>query len=108
MSKDWLAKPNRYFATYWSHLWLPYIGQPNKIKVECEHYMKHMVTDLNDPNEPVMFSNSILGNFCFDTFFDELEIELYPLVDSHKQSKLLHSTHIVEYNYTIVDSSTCT
>ena len=32
--------------------------------------MKHMVTDLNDPNEMVMFSKSNLGNFCFDTFFE--------------------------------------
>ena len=46
--------------------------------------MKHTVTDLNDPNEPVMFSNSILGNFCFDMFFGELEVELSLLVDSYK------------------------
>jgi hypothetical protein len=25
--------------------------------------MKHVVTDLNDPNEPVMFNHSILGNY---------------------------------------------
>ena len=37
--------------------------------------MKHTVTNLNDPNEPVMFSNSILGNFYFETFFGELEAE---------------------------------
>ena len=40
--------------------------------------MKHTVTDLNDPNETVMFSNSILGKFCFETFFGELEDEIYP------------------------------
>lgn len=73
LSRDWSAKLNGYFATDWSHRWLPYKGQPNKVKVEHEHYMKHMVTDLNDTNEPVMFSNSMLGNFCFDTFFGELE-----------------------------------
>ena len=39
--------------------------------------MKHMVTNLNDPNETVMFSRSILGNLSFDTFFEELEAELY-------------------------------
>ena len=38
--------------------------------------MKQMVTDLNDPNETVMFSRYILGNFSFDTFFEELEVEL--------------------------------
>ena len=60
---------NKYFVTDWSHLWLPYKGQPNKVKVECKHYMKHMVTNLNDSNETVMFSRCIPGNFSFDAFF---------------------------------------
>ena len=34
LSRDWFAKLNGYFATDWSHLWLPYKGQPNKINVE--------------------------------------------------------------------------
>jgi hypothetical protein len=38
--------------------------------------MKYMVIDLNDPNEMVMFSRSNLGNFSFDTFFEEIEDEL--------------------------------
>ena len=92
LSRDWSAKLNAYFATDWSHLWLPFKGQPNKIKVDHESYMKHTVTDLNDPNEPVMFSNSILGNFCFETFFGELETEISPYMDSNEQSKLLHIT----------------
>jgi hypothetical protein len=70
--------------------------------------MKHTVTDLNDPNQPVMFSDLILGNFCFNTFFGELEVELSPLADSNKKSKRLHSTQIVEHNCTIVDASTST
>ena len=40
--------------------------------------MKHTVTDLNDPNDLVMFSTSILGNFCFEIFFGELNVELSP------------------------------
>ena len=67
--------------------------------------MKNMVIDLNDPNESVIFSRSILGNFCFKTFFGELEAELSPLSDSYKQSELLHSNHIVELNCTLVDYS---
>ena len=96
LSRDWSAKLSGYFATDWSHLWLPYKGHPNKIKVECERYMKHTVTDLNDTNELVVFSNSILGNFFFDTFFRELEVELSPLANSNKQFELLHTTQIVE------------
>ena len=45
-----------------------------------------------------MFSNSILGNFCFDTFFHELEAELSPFIDSDTQYELLQSTQIVEHN----------
>ena len=36
LSRDWLEKPNGYFATDWSHLWLRFKGQPNKIKVDRE------------------------------------------------------------------------
>ena len=73
LSRDWLAKLNEYFATDWTHLWLPYKGHPNKIKVEREHYIKHTATDINDLNNMIMFSRSIHGNFYFDTFFEELE-----------------------------------
>ena len=64
--------------------------------------MKHMVTDLNDPNEIVMFSRSILSNFFFETFFGELEVELSPLADSYKQYEILHSNQISERNCTLV------
>jgi len=36
LSRDWSAKLNGYFATDWSHVWLPFKGQPNKIKVDRE------------------------------------------------------------------------
>ena len=36
LSRDWSTKLNKYFATEWSHLWLPFKGQPNKIKVDRE------------------------------------------------------------------------
>ena len=34
LSRDWSTKLNGYFVTDWSHLWLPYKGRPNKIKVK--------------------------------------------------------------------------
>ena len=63
-----------------------------------------------------MFSKSNLGNFCFDTFFEELEYELSHTTNSDKQSELLNSNHIVKLNCTLVDhnndasidSSSCT
>jgi len=38
--------------------------------------MKYVVTELNDANEPVMFNNEILGNYCLDTFFGEFTAEV--------------------------------
>jgi hypothetical protein len=37
----WSKKLHGYFSTDWSHLWLPYNGNPNQIKVEHENHMKH-------------------------------------------------------------------
>jgi hypothetical protein len=51
-----------------------------------------MVTNLNDLNNHVMFSNSFLDDFYFETFFGELNVELSPSANSYVQSKLLHST----------------
>jgi hypothetical protein len=69
LSRDWLAMLNGYFSTDWSHLWLPYNGKMNHIRVDKEGYMKHVITDLNDLNEPIMFNISILGNYSYETFF---------------------------------------
>jgi hypothetical protein len=52
LSRDWSEQLHGYFATDWSHLWLPKNGKPNIIKVNNECYLKFMVTNLNDPNEP--------------------------------------------------------
>jgi hypothetical protein len=68
LTKDWSTMLNGYFSTNGSHLWLPFNGNPNQIIIDRERYMKHMVIDLNDPNEPVMFNHSILGNYSYDTF----------------------------------------
>ena len=44
----------------WSHLWFPYKGSPNEIKILREPHMKHNVTQLEEKNELV---NSVLGNY---------------------------------------------
>ena len=44
LSRDWSAKLSGYFASDWSHLWLPYKGSPKQIKVLREPHMKHNVT----------------------------------------------------------------
>ena len=64
-----------------------------------------MVTDLNDTNEPIMFSKSILGNLCFKTFFGDLDVELSPITNSYTKFELLHCTHIAKPHCTLVDIS---
>ena len=34
LSRDWSTKHDGYFATNWSHIWLPYKGKQNKIKMD--------------------------------------------------------------------------
>ena len=46
LSRDWLARLNGYFASDWSHLWLPHKGSPNQIKMLREPQMKHNVTGM--------------------------------------------------------------
>ena len=63
LSRDWSARLNGYFASDWSHLWLPYKGSPNQIKVLREPQKKHNVTQLEEKNEPVNF---VLGNYFIE------------------------------------------
>jgi len=66
--------------------------------------MKNIVTDFNDPNEHELFNNSILGNFCLDTFFQDFTTNIYSLAKSKQQYELHPCTQIVEPNCNIVDS----
>ena len=72
LSRDQYEKLDAYFAIDWSHLWLPYQGCKNHIKVMREPHMRHNVTQLEGKNEPVNFSNPVLGNY-----FIELEPGIY-------------------------------
>ena len=53
-----------------------------------------------------MLSNSIPGNFYFETFFGELEDETYLYENSNDYSELLHTTHISKPHYNIVKDYT--
>ena len=63
LNQDWSARLKGYFASDWSHLWLPHKGSPNQIKILREHYMKHNITQLEDKNELV---NSVLRNYLIE------------------------------------------
>ena len=46
LSRDWSARLDGYFASDWSHLWLPHKRSPNQIKILREPKMKYNVTQL--------------------------------------------------------------
>lgn len=54
--------------------------------------MEHMVIKLKYPNEPIMFINTILGNYCFDTFLRDFLAEESPVQDN-TVLELLFYTH---------------
>ena len=60
LNRDWSSRLKGYFASDWSHLWLPLKGIPNQIKILREPYMKHTVTKLGEGNES---ANAVLGNY---------------------------------------------
>ena len=83
----------------WSHLWFPYKGRPNQIKILREPHMKHNVTQLEGKNEPVNF---VLGNY-----FIELELGNYQNEEAKSipdtQPDLLQFSRADEIDCNIVD-----
>jgi len=70
LSRDWSEKLHGYFATDWSYLWLPYNRKPIQIHINREKHMTYSMTDLDEENELVVFTNNILGNYSLESFFD--------------------------------------
>jgi ribonuclease HI len=89
LSRDWSEQLHGYFATDWSHLWLPENDKPNKIKVNCDRYLKLTVTDLNDPNEPFTPFADSLEIQGMDTFFDNFMAETSAIIDPEQQSEIV-------------------
>jgi hypothetical protein len=79
LSRDWSEQLHGYFATDWSHLWLPENDKPNKIRVNHERYLKFTVTDLNDPNEPYTSPADSPEVQGMDTYFRNFMAEISPI-----------------------------
>ena len=83
LNRDWSARLKGYFASDWSHLWLPLKGNQNQIKILREPYLKHTVTKLGEDNESV---DSVLGNYLI-----ELELKYHdigrasPMIDTQPE-----------------------
>ena len=78
LSRYWSKKLKGYFSTNWSHLWLPLNGQPNKLKVNREPFMKQMVTDQYGSNAYVSYFSNQIQHFTFDTFFGDMTTDISP------------------------------
>jgi ribonuclease HI len=89
LSRDWSEQLHGYFATDWSHLWLPENGKPNKIRVNHEHYLKFTVTDLNDPNEPYSPPANSPEVQGMDTFFKNFMAKVSPINNPQQQSEII-------------------
>ena len=57
--------------------------------------MKHTVTEIDDSNEPVLFADTILGNYMADSFFGNFEAEISEIPDSNQQSEICHFTQVL-------------
>ena len=88
LSRDWSEKLHGYFAIDWSHMWLPYNGNPNQIKFDGEKHMKYSVTDLGEENEPIAFNNNILGNYSVDSFLRNFNAQSSPFTVNFVNSQV--------------------
>ena len=57
--------------------------------------MKHTVTELHDPSEPVLFSDSIMENYMFEHGFGNFKSKNSVFSDNKQQSKILNVTTIL-------------
>ena len=67
--------------------------------------MKYAATKLKYLQELVMFSDSIPGNYFFNTLFGDFNAETCNAVESYMQFEVLHFTQTIELNCTIVYTS---
>lgn len=88
LSRDWFEKLHGYFLTDWSHIWIPYNGKPNQIRVYREKHMKHSVTDLDEKIELVVFTNNILGNYSLKSFFGSFTAQKSPFLENFVSSQI--------------------
>ena len=88
LSRDWSEKLHGYFATNWSHMWLPCNGKPNQIKLEQERHQKYIITELEGENELVAYSNNIVGNYSVDSFLGNFNAHTSPYLEHSVLSQI--------------------
>lgn len=93
LSKDWSEKLHGYISTDWSHMWLPYKGKPNQIKIDREKHMTHIVTEFEQENQYVAFNNNILGNYSTKSFIGNFNAPQSPFTVNSITSQIENFSH---------------
>lgn len=99
LSRDWSENLHGYFATNWSHMSLSYNGKLNQIRVHHEKHKNCIITELEGENEPVAYSNNIIGNYSVESIFGNFNENTSPFLENSVISQV--------ENYSQTDTSKC-
>lgn len=67
LGRDFTRALNGYVSTDHSHMWLPWKGVPNQIRIEREPRMKYMTTEYQKTSTEVLISEVGMGNYMLST-----------------------------------------
>lgn len=62
LSRDWSRKLNGYISIDFSHMWLPWKGIPNQIKIESTPKLILLITRYDEDNE-ILFMETDSGTY---------------------------------------------
>jgi hypothetical protein len=60
LGRDWARRLNGYMATDFSHMWLPWKGLANQIRIDNTPRLRLMFTEYGAPNE-ILFAETSMG-----------------------------------------------
>lgn len=99
LSRYWFQNITRYFAIDWSHISLPWKGNPNHIRIAQEKKLKYIVVTLKEKNEHFMHLETRLGTiFLASPLSSNKEVDASTLTlanASHFIVNTLNDTNIV-------------
>jgi len=78
---------------------LPYNGKMNQISVDCENFLKYIVTEPEGENEPIAYNRNIIGNYSVESFLSNFNAHTSPFLENFVTSQVK--------NYSQIDSSEC-
>lgn len=94
LRRYWFEQLHSYFATDWSHLWLPENGQPNKLIINRERYLKCIVRDVNDSSEPFTTGVNTFETQGMNTLFGNFVTEISTITNPDHRSEISNHTQV--------------